>query len=273
MTFRLYRLEEKARVLAALKANGSILLSGDEGSGKTVLMDAICDDLRDEGYELAIVAAASTQRQMLLGICEQLEIEAIDLEGKVMTVEKLRWAVADYLRANPATFLVFDDAHQLEPKFRTWLKTMQRQGISLLLVATHPPRTDVFLNTPALILRPLGDAAIRDLMTVAAEARGLDLSAGQIASLQQRAGGHPGLAVRVIDEEYLGLEVEAGDHGQYFDVTPLLILFGTGCVMLRFFAIGTDSRLLYVIAGMSGALLLGLTYMLRVLPKDSRRVS
>jgi uncharacterized oligopeptide transporter (OPT) family protein len=46
-----------------------------------------------------------------------------------------------------------------------------------------------------------------------------------------------------------------------------------GCVMLRFFAIGTDSRLLYVIAGMSGALLLGLTYMLRILPKDSRRVS
>jgi chromosomal replication initiation ATPase DnaA len=66
VTFRLYRLEEKARVLAALKANGSILLSGDEGSGKTVLMDAICDELRDEGYELAIVAAASTQRQMLL---------------------------------------------------------------------------------------------------------------------------------------------------------------------------------------------------------------
>jgi hypothetical protein len=46
-----------------------------------------------------------------------------------------------------------------------------------------------------------------------------------------------------------------------------------GCVMLRFFAIGTDSRLLYVIAGMSGALLLGLTYMLRILPKDSRQVS
>jgi uncharacterized oligopeptide transporter (OPT) family protein len=46
-----------------------------------------------------------------------------------------------------------------------------------------------------------------------------------------------------------------------------------GCVMLQFFAIGTDSKLLNVIAGMSGALLLGLTYVLRILPKDSRRVS
>jgi AAA domain len=271
--YKLYRIEEKARVLAALKANGSILICGDEGSGKTVLMGGICAELQGEGFEVAIVFAASTQRQMLINICEQLEIEVIDLEGKVLTVEKLRWAVADYLRSNPSTFLVFDDAHQLEPKFRSWLKTMQRQGVSLLLVATRPPRTDVFLNTPALILRPLSDVVIRDLMTVAAEDRGLNLSQGQIASLQQRAGGNPALAIRSIDEEYLGLEVEAGDHGEYFDVTPLLVLVGTGCVMLRFFAIGTDSRLLYVVAGMSGALLLGVSYMLRILPKDSRRVS
>jgi hypothetical protein len=271
--FKLYRVEEKSRVLAALKANGSILLCGDEGSGKTVLMGGICADLQLEGFELAIVYTPATQRQMLINICEQLEIETIDLEGKVLTVEKLRWAVADYLRENSATFLVFDDAHQLEPKFRSWLKTMQRQGISLLLVATKPPRTDVFLNTPALILRPLSDMVIRDLMNGAAVERGLNLSQGQIAELQQRSGGNPALAIRSIDEEYLGLEVEAGDHGEYFDVTPLLILVGTGCVMLRFFAIGTDSRLLYVIAGMSRALLLGLTYMLRILPKDSRRVS
>ena len=40
---KIYRLEEKARILAALKANGSILLCGDEGSGKTVLIDAVRD--------------------------------------------------------------------------------------------------------------------------------------------------------------------------------------------------------------------------------------
>jgi hypothetical protein len=111
------------------------------------------------------------------------------------------------------------------------------------------------------------------LMTAAATSRGLDLTAGQIANLQQRAGGNPALAVRSIDEEYLGLDVEAGDRGDYFDVTPLFILVSTGFVMLRFFAVGTDSKLLYVIAGMAGALLIGVTYMLRVLPKESKRVS
>jgi hypothetical protein len=110
-------------------------------------------------------------------------------------------------------------------------------------------------------------------MTAAAALRGLDLSQSQLADLQQRAGGNPALAIRSIDEEYLGLDVEGGDRQDYFDVTPLIILVSTGFVMLRFFAIGTDSRLLYVIAGMGGALLIGVTYMLRVLPKDSKRVS
>jgi hypothetical protein len=271
--FKIYRLEEKARILAALKANGSILLCGDEGSGKTVLMDSVREDLTADGYVLAAILAPATQRQMLIAICEQLEIDTIEMEGKAMTVEKLRWAVSDYIRSNPATFLIFDDAHQLDPKFRTFLKNIQRQGGSLLLIATKPPKTDVFLNTPALILRPLPDYFIRDLMTAAAIVRGLNLSQSQLADLQQRAGGNPALAIRSIDEEYLGLEVEAGDRGDYFDITPLLIAAATGFVMLRFFAIGTDSRLLYVVAGMCGALFIGLTHLLRSLPKESRRVS
>jgi hypothetical protein len=273
VTFRIYRLEEKARILAALKADGSILIAGEEGIGKTILIDAVCTDLTEEGYTVAFLPVPATQRQMLIAICEQLELDTIDLEGKSLTVEKLKWAIGDHLRENRSTFLVFDDAHQLDPKFRSWLKGLQRQGVSLLLAATKPPRTDVFLNTPALILRPLSDLYIRDLMLAAAQARELELSNSQIADLQQRSGGNPALAVRAIDEEYLGLEVEAGDRVDYFDVTPLLILVGTGFVMARFYAIGTDSRLLYVVAGMGGALLIGVTYMLRTLPKDSRRVS
>jgi hypothetical protein len=264
--FRIYRLEEKARILAALKANGSILLCGEEGIGKTILADAVAEELSQEGYRVTMIPTPATARQMLISIAEQLE-------GKALTVEKLKWAISDFLRENPATFLVFDDAHQLDPKFRSWLKNLQRGGTPMLLAATRPPRSDVFLNTPALILRPLPDYLIRDLMQSAAMLRGLNLANSQIADLQQRSGGNPALAIRSIDEEYLGLDVEAGDRGDYFDVTPLIILVSTGFVMARFYAVGTDSKLLYVVAGMGGALLIGVTYMLRVLPKDSKRVS
>jgi AAA domain len=271
--FRIYRLEEKSRLLAALKANGSILLCGEEGIGKTILMDAVVRDLIAEGYQIAIIDTPATARQMMISISEQLEIDTISLEGKALTVEKLKWAISDYLREHPATFLVFDDAHQLDPKFRTWLKHLQKAGTSMLIVATSPPKSDIFLNTPPLILRSLPDYQIRDLMMSAATLRGLDISNSQIADLQQRSGGNPALAIRSIDEEYLGLDVEVGDRGDYFDITPLLIGVGTLFVMARFYAVGTDNKLLYVIAGSGGALLIGVTYMLRVLPKDPKRVS
>ena len=100
--------------------------------------------------------------------------------------------------------------------------------------------------------------------------------AAVLGGLRQRAPAEfAALVAEVVRllPEYLGLEVEAGDRGDYFDVTPLIILGATGFVMLRFFAIGTDSKLLYVIAGMCGALLIGLTHMLRSLPRESKRVS
>jgi AAA domain len=273
MSFRIYRLEEKSRLLAALKANGSILLCGEEGIGKTVVLNAIAQDLIAEGYQIAVIATPATSRQMLISIAEQLEVDTINMEGKALTAEKLKWAISDYLRANPSTFLLFDDAHQIDPKFRAWLKNLKRSGTSMLLAATNPPRSDVFLNTPALIIRSLPNHLIRDLMVDAAIDRGLNISDGQIADLQQRCGGNPALAIRSIEEEYLGLDVEVGDRGDYFDITPLLILVGTLFVMARFYAVGTDNKLLYVVAGAGGALLIGVTYMLRVLPKDSKRVS
>jgi AAA domain len=273
MSFRLYRLEEKARTIAALKADGSILIAGEEGSGKSVLVAAIADELIQEGYSVAPIYTPATPREMLLTIAAELEIDAIDLEGKAMTVDRLKIAIRNYLSDNPATFLVFDDAHQLEAKFRGWLKALRRNGASILIAATNPPRSDIFLNTPALVLKPLPDRQIRDLMLESAAMRGITLSNSQIANLQQRCGGNPALACKAIDEEYLGLDVEVGDRADYFDVTPLIILLGTVFVMARFFAIGTDNRLLYVFAGMGGALLLGLSYMLRSLPKDSKRVN
>jgi DNA replication protein DnaC len=66
MTFRIYRLEEKARILAALKANGSILLCGEEGIGKTILADAVAEELSQEGYRVAMIPTPATARQMLI---------------------------------------------------------------------------------------------------------------------------------------------------------------------------------------------------------------
>lgn len=268
--FRLYRQAEVQRAIASLKANSPILITGEEGSGKSVLKEAVRETLFDEGFTVASIELATT-KQMLLDMCEQLGIDTYGLEGKSLTADGLKNAIATHFQ-NEVAFLLVDDAHNLPMQFRQWLKALKRQGVPMLLLATDPPRSDVFLNLPRIELKPLPEYAIRQLMEQAALERGLQMANHQLARLQERTGGNPMLAQRVVDEEYLGLDNETGDHKRYFDITPLILLAGTGFIMLRFFALGSNNPALYVMTGAIGALFLGLSRILYGLPKESRRI-
>jgi type IV secretory pathway ATPase VirB11/archaellum biosynthesis ATPase len=62
--FRLYRIAEVNRTKAALLANGSILIVGEEGSGKSVLCNAVVESLLAESFTVASIEPA-TPKQML----------------------------------------------------------------------------------------------------------------------------------------------------------------------------------------------------------------
>ncbi len=269
-TFRLYRQGEFNRIVASLLANASILVAGEQGSGKSVLASAVVEKLRDDGFNVAFVEPATT-KQMLLEICEQLGIETQNLEGKSLTAEQLKRRIENSLKENVA-FLIVDDCQNCDSRFRHWLKQLKRLRVPILLLATNPPRTDVFFSMPPLILTPLPEDAIRTVMEQAALERGLNLKNSDFARLQQRAGGNPMLAQRVIDEEYLGLEVESADHNHYMDITPLVLLAGVGFMVLRFVGLGTNNRNLYIVSGIGAAVFLGVSRLLYNLPQESRRI-
>ncbi len=269
--FRIYRKAELQRAIASLKANSPILIAGEEGSGKSTLKEAVAEALSKEGFTVASIELATT-KQMLLDICEQLSIEIQNLEGKSLTADGLKNAIAHFFQDQTA-FLIIDDAHNLPLQFRQWLKSLKRQGVPMLLLATNPPRSDVFLNLPRIELKPLPEYAVREIMIETTLERGLNLTNSELAKLQERAGGNPMLAQRVVDEEYLGLDNdETGDHRRYFDITPLILLIGTGFIVMRFVALGTNNMAMYVMAGAVGALFLGVSRILYGLPKDSRRI-
>lgn len=269
-TFRHYREMELRRILAALKANSSILVAGEEGCGKSVLYNAVYEQLSNEGFTVAMSEPA-TPKQMLIEIAEQLGVDTVTLEGKPLTVDQLQRAIATHFESNIA-FLVIDDAHTCELKFRIWLKTLKRQGVPMLLLATDPPKSDVFINLPRIELAPLPEYAIRELMETAAMDRGINLKPHELARLQERVGGNPMLAVRVIDEEYLGLDIEAGDHRRYQDATPLVMLAGVFFVVIRFIGLGTSNQALYIFGGVLATVFLGVSRLLYNLPGESRRI-
>ncbi|MEG3440048.1 ATP-binding protein [Pannus brasiliensis CCIBt3594] len=254
-----------------MKARGQLLICSGEGMGKTFLCQQVYNCLMSEGFTIAFIEPASP-KQMLMEIADALGIPTKNLEGRAISADGLKAAIAQFLATNPA-FLIFDDAHLLEAKFRQWLKSLKKLETPLLLAATNPPRTDIFINVPRIELQPLPDHAIRELMETAAIEKGISLRPSEFSRLQERVGGNPMLACRIIEEEYLGLESEAGDHTRYFDITPLICLVGIFFITLRFIGLGTNDQALYIFGGIASAIFIGFTLAIRSLPKESRRIT
>jgi hypothetical protein len=268
--FTIYRQAEFNRITASLLANGAILIVGEEGSGKSVLANAVFERLTCDGFLVAFVEP-TTPKQMLLEITQQFNLPSQDIEGKNLTVDKLKKAIADFLRENTA-FIIFDDAQNCEIKFRIWLKQLRRKGVPMLVLATDPPRADIFINIPRIELKPLPERTIREIMKGAARERSIDLSSADLSKLQERAGGNPMLAIRSIEEEYLGLDIEGADHRRYFDITPLILVVGVIFIIMRFIGLGTNNQSLYIFGGISAAVFLGLFRLFYILPNEERRI-
>jgi hypothetical protein len=265
-----YRNAEKRRIVAALQANSSLLIVGEAGGGKTMLGEFVAEELKLLGFTVVSVKP-STAKQLLVAIAFQLGVDAESLEGKQLTAMQLMQAIADYLQDNLA-FLIFDDAHRLQVQIRCWLERLHELGQPLLLLATHPPARDIFLKLPRIELEPLSDRIIRQIMMEAAGDLELELSTAQLAHLQQRAGGNPMLATRVIREEYLGLDDPSPDHQQWIDGTPLLIAGLMTFTITRFIGLGLNSTTLYLFGGILAVAVGIFRLILYSLPRKSGRL-
>ena len=244
---RQYRSREQRRIVAALRANSSLLVVGEAGCGKTVLGEAVASELSFLGYRLAI-AHPAPPKQVLLSIAEQTGVETISIQGKNLTTTELQDAIADFLVDNTA-FLIFDNAHRLQPSLRCWLEQLHCQGQPILMLATFPPARDIFLKLPRVELGPLSDGAIREIMVETAAELALVVSNAQLAELQQRCAGNPMLAQRVVREEYLGLDATSPDHTQWVDLTPFIVATLMCLIIVRFIGLGFNSTTLYLVGG------------------------
>ena len=265
-----YRGAEKERVVAALLANASLLVVGEDGAGKTFLAERVIEDLWGRGFPVA-APAIGTVKQMLLEIAGDLGVDTETLEGKPMTAQQLQETIAEWLQNNVA-FLVMDNAHRFPVSLRCWLEKLHLQGQPILLLATYPPAKDIFLKLPRIELEALPERAIREIMEGEAVGLGLQVTPGKLADWQQRAIGNPMLAKRVVKEEYLGLEGNNYDHTQWIDGTPLLIAVLMGFMILRFLGLGFNNTSLYLIGGILTVAVGMVRLMIYSLPGQSNRL-
>jgi hypothetical protein len=255
-----------------LLAGYQILVVSNEGMGKTFLANQIYERLLKDNFSVLLIQPA-TSKQMICEIADSLGVSTRNLEGRSMTTDNIKPAIAQFLSVN-TTILIFEDAHLYEQKFRQWLKTLKKEGVPMLLTATNPPSTDIFINLPRIKLAPLPDYCIRNLLEETAIARGIRLKSSEFSSLLEITGGNPLLAVRAIEEKDIGLIVETSDQKDlYFDITWLIGLVGIIFVCLRFIGLGTSNQALYIFSGIAAAVFMGFTIAMRSLPRESSRLA
>lgn len=267
---RCYRAQEKMRILSALQADSSLLVVSAPGLGKSALARFVADELRRAGHTVAVITP-TTPKQTLLALAEQLGAAVTRDDGRPLTGAQLQREIVDTLRADKACVII-DDAQRLPLSQRIWFDELLTMGQRLLLLATFPPRRDIFLKLPRIELQPLAPQPIRELMQRAADDLNLNLTPAQLASLAQRCGGNPMLARRVVKEEYLGLDDTAPDHAQWIDGTPLLIAGLMIFAVLRYIGRGLNSTDLYLFGGVL-AVAVGIVRLLMYsLPRQKARL-
>jgi energy-coupling factor transporter ATP-binding protein EcfA2 len=252
-----FRETELAQIYSSLAKGQSLLVLGESGSGKSVLAAAIAK--RFQGSTIATYGGSA--KQTLMGIAEAFGIETETEEGKPrkLTAEILRAEILEWIQ-DGQNLLIADDAHRWPASLRYWLEDVLKAGGLLLLLADRPPAKDVFLKVPRLELEPLSADQVRTLMYAEATAQGLAINPSRFAELQQKVGGNPGLAKRVVHEEMMGLSntSEAADHRRYIDGTPFLIAALAAVGVIRFIGIGLGDKALYVTGGVASLMVIAL---------------
>ncbi len=238
--------------------------------GKSQLARFVAADLAASQCLVALVVP-TTPKQTLLDCATQLGLAVCRDDDTLLTVIQLQAAIATFVAQHPA-YLLFDDAHRLPVSLRVWLEHLLGKGGRLLLCATHPPRKDIFLKLPRVELKPLPHAQIRTLMQEAAHELGLALTPAQLARLQERTGGNPMLARRVLDEERLHLDVTAPDHTEWIDGTPLLLAALLLLSAIRFLGRGLHQTDLYLLGGLLAVVVGIARLLLASLPRKSNRI-
>jgi hypothetical protein len=271
------RHEDTERALAALVEYQSILFLGDDGGGKTTMAQNVGKILCSRGYSVAMGDYAGSAKKTFEVIANGLGVQTfrINNAGKEipLTADQLRDAIAEVLLKEPRPILICDNAHRYPISLRYWLEEVCAQGGVMLLLATRPPRRDIFLKMPRTELKSIQTERLRGLMVAEAKELGVTVNSSKLAELQERSGGNPFLAKRAVREEVLGLgEGDAGDHTEYIDGTPFLIAAVSLVAILRFIGLGLGDKSLYIIGGIFTVLAITLRVFFMQINKKSTRL-
>ncbi|MCA6600423.1 MAG: ATP-binding protein, partial [Pseudanabaena sp. M57BS1SP1A06MG] len=109
-----FRKSEIDRAIASLETNQSLLIIGDEGTGKSAIADGVRTAFHSRGWKVAIAEYSGSAKATLIEICEQLGCDYEDHSGnkpRPFTADEMREEIKQALNQSH-TLLICDNAHR-----------------------------------------------------------------------------------------------------------------------------------------------------------------
>ncbi len=189
-----------ADVVDLLRADRSVVLTGQPGSGRTWLSRRIAEALRAEGRAVAEVAGTDRTDVPLVPFAPLLMeagVSAADDPGLVAYIR-----LPAYLTAGPTSVVIIDDAHLLDPGSAVLTSHLDRLAVSLALVTgdiseLHPTLRNR-IDSGRWEERPIPAATPDEILAMAATHLEGELTASSGAALLAHADGRPAVAATLI---------------------------------------------------------------------------
>ena len=253
----LRRTQQFHQICDAVRANNSVIVLGEAGTGKADFALALHDEMSNEldsaispkGWHCVIATYKGSLKKFFIAIAMQLGCPTEDGNDKPLTVDALKEEIM--LNAGENTLLILPEAKRLTTSIRYWLEDMMSAGVSVVCFAVANPGKDIFLEMLEIELELPSDRAIREVMTAEAQKQGLQISKSRLAELQPLAGRNPMLARKIIRNEKLGIKQEKPEHTQYVVIMPIIIALLMSFGIIRFVGMGTGNKSLYIFGGVT----------------------
>ena len=253
--------KEFASVCNAVRDGQPVLVLAEVGAGSDEFALALSEQFQGE-FDCAIATYKGSGKAFFKSLAEQLGVPTENDDGKPLTMEGLKEAIAS--SASDNWLLILPEAKRLTTGIRYWLEDLIAAGVKVVAFAVTNPARDIFLDMIEVELELPGDRMIREEMRKEAQKLGLQIDDSRLSQLQPLAGRNPQLARKVIRRERLGLNKEEPEHAQYLDISPIVMAALAGLGIVRFIGLGTGDRSLYIIGGIAMMAGIMLKYLGRV---------
>jgi general secretion pathway protein A len=197
-------------VYAIRERKGFIVLTGEVGTGKTTILNALLAQLDPKVQTAFVFNTALGTEDFFAYLFEELELEPVEPFRKSTVLKRLNDYLIDRLRRGLQTVLIIDEAQNLNPevleeiRMLSNLETPQSKLINIILVGQ--PELAQKLERPELrqlrqrvelrhVIRPLGahetERYVVERLLVAGHAKGDLFADGALRALHRYSGGVP----------------------------------------------------------------------------------